>query len=1086
VNQLLAFFQDMDTASHRDPDGTATTPLYASLFENPAASPDAALALANLNGTVDLATHAPAIQAALQISSADAATLIGLTDNKRTLDNISFIYRVATLAQALPLRIADLFSIGPQPFAGVFATPATALAFAQRARTIARSGFSVDQLTYLLTASPAKSGITDTQVATVMGDVRAAIQKVNDSIFASSDPPFTVLGRQLAQLPPSSDPANPSLSDPAQLAEALSIVDGSFTGGDPARTTFISAQFGPFMTAAELAGAVAGLTPNPIPPPGTPISVRAQLDPRATLVLLPLARFLTRAQVVAAVAGDLSLATDVTLLLMTTLNVPRLPAVTLTLLAVLTDASIIAPGAGGFGYAQTLTPANFPDQFNAIRLLHKESLIVSQLHLVRADLAWLLANAAAYGGLDLTVLPVIAGQPSQAIDLLLQTVLLVQLDRAFDVLANSTPSPPPAIQSLYALIAAAQTADVSTPAKILVAIAAARTALAGITGWALADIQALATAAGITIDPAALPPQNDYTNPAAFDPLRTLFAMGGATGGSGAALATWGIDVADETSAAATALLALKSRYGNDAWLNAAPAIMDPMRERRRDALVACLNAQRDGGGNPMAWGTDSNSLFDYLLIDNQMSACMDTTRVVQAYAAVQLFVQRCLMNLEAAVTADPATDEGWLQWHWMKRYRLWEANREIFLWPENWLIEADRPNRSEIFDSLDQEAHQQQSTADILEGAVLNYIDRLDNIAHLRVTGTCEDPVTNTIHVIARTHADPPRFYYRSFAANVWTPWAHIPLDIKAHQVIPAVHRRGLYLFWAQVGLANEPQQQVPAAQATSAPSKSRPPSRHAEISVGFSVWRGGKWAGPQFAAGKLYDVPLLLLDPQANSTTKAVESLYSLKISTTSTSDVLVDVFRFEDYDKLTGFIEWAAGLGGSTPTGPIPYSGDMLAGLLEDPSALSSVVTPTAEHIGRAIFDGRFNALELRSTAALVNDEVQPDYLACAQASYGEDAEALLQLSGPLADLVGEPGLVPKAGALATEPIAPGQSAAIPLTFTSIGGTEQNTGALLVTAQAPFKVIGPCTDLAFDPTNYFFYSDKKRAYFVESTRY
>jgi len=299
-------------------------------------------------------------------------------------------------------------------------------------------------------------------------------------------------------------------------------------------------------------------------------------------------------------------------------------------------------------------------------------------------------------------------------------------------------------------------------------------------------------------------------------------------------------------------------------------------------------------------------------------------------------------------------------------------------------------------------------------------------------------------------------------------------------------VHRRGLYLFWAQVGLANEPQQQVPAAQATSAPSKSRPPSRHAEISVGFSVWRGGKWAGPQFAAGKLYDVPLLLLDPQANSTTKAVESLYSLKISTTSTSDVLVDVFRFEDYDKLTGFIEWAAGLGGSTPTGPIPYSGDMLAGLLEDPSALSSVVTPTAEHIGRAIFDGRFNALELRSTAALVNDEVQPDYLACAQASYGEDAEALLQLSGPLADLVGEPGLVPKAGALATEPIAPGQSAAIPLTFTSIGGTEQNTGALLVTAQAPFKVIGPCTDLAFDPTNYFFYSDKKRAYFVESTRY
>ena len=79
----------------------------------------------------------------------------------------------------------------------------------------------------------------------------------------------------------------------------------------------------------------------------------------------------------------------------------------------------------------------------------------------------------------------------------------------------------------------------------------------------------------------------------------------------------------------------------------------------------------------------------------------MDTSRVVQAYATVQLFVERCLMNLETNVAIDASQDDAWSEWDWMKRYRLWQANREIFLWPENWLVEADRPNSSEIFDPL-------------------------------------------------------------------------------------------------------------------------------------------------------------------------------------------------------------------------------------------------------------------------------------------------------------------------------------------------------------------------------------------------
>ena len=36
--------------------------------------------------------------------------------------------------------------------------------------------------------------------------------------------------------------------------------------------------------------------------------------------------------------------------------------------------------------------------------------------------------------------------------------------------------------------------------------------------------------------------------------------------------------------------------------------------------------------------------------------------------------------------------------WNWLKRYRVWEANRRVFLFPENW-IEPEK--KVEEFDGL-------------------------------------------------------------------------------------------------------------------------------------------------------------------------------------------------------------------------------------------------------------------------------------------------------------------------------------------------------------------------------------------------
>ena len=100
VDQQLAFYHDIDTATHRDQDGSTTTSLYAQIFLNTAVTsvaPDPDLAALPSGGALAdpvLSDHLAGIQAAIGVTAADAAILFRLTDNDLTLDNLSLIYRI--------------------------------------------------------------------------------------------------------------------------------------------------------------------------------------------------------------------------------------------------------------------------------------------------------------------------------------------------------------------------------------------------------------------------------------------------------------------------------------------------------------------------------------------------------------------------------------------------------------------------------------------------------------------------------------------------------------------------------------------------------------------------------------------------------------------------------------------------------------------------------------------------------------------------------------------------------------------------------------------------------------------------------
>ena len=112
---------------------------------------------------------------------------------------------------------------------------------------------------------------------------------------------------------------------------------------------------------------------------------------------------------------------------------------------------------------------------------------------------------------------------------------------------------------------------------------------------------------------------------------------------------------------------AIKSRYDQEAWRRIAKSIFDPLRQRQRDALVAHIQYI-----NPQLDSTEK--LFEYFLIDPGTEPVVQTSRLRLAISALQTFIQRCFLNLEKQVHTSVLNAR---HWAWMKRYRVWEANRK-------------------------------------------------------------------------------------------------------------------------------------------------------------------------------------------------------------------------------------------------------------------------------------------------------------------------------------------------------------------------------------------------------------------------
>lgn len=381
------------------------------------------------------------------------------------------------------------------------------------------------------------------------------------------------------------------------------------------------------------------------------------------------------------------------------------------------------------------------------------------------------------------------------------------------------------------------------------------------------DIKALADAAGWDAEITAsliagtgVRPL-DYAQLRSMTPLRSIaeaMSIQAAHRASFAMMADWATSNSDPsadgevTRARATSIrLHAKSRYDDATWPKVAEPIRDELREQQRDALAAYVEDYYDHHDD---LGYD---LYSWLLIDVDMSACAPTSRIKACVGALQQLVQRWHLGLEDEQWANPSvqSDSQVEQWLWRGRYRVWEAQRKVYLHPENWLDSALRDDETPQFKEFRDTVLGDEIADANVEKALTRYVKQLDDIARLEVDGVYHElehatgsltVVRDVLHVFARTRGKSGVNYYRTRlggdAGNGWTPWQKLPFEIEAKDVLPVVFNRRLMVIWPRFerrAVEVDPNQL--------SENDTPPPEEYLRATLAWSELHHGEWSEPR-----------------------------------------------------------------------------------------------------------------------------------------------------------------------------------------------------------------------------------------------
>ncbi|MFF5475900.1 neuraminidase-like domain-containing protein [Streptomyces sp. NPDC012935] len=774
---VFAGFDDHEYVDHTSDGGIPVQTVYQRLFRNRLvdATGDFPPRAADLGGTVG--QRVPGLLAGLRLSEADFGLI--LADRSLTLESalnagvLAELHRITVLSRGLGLTIGEFLRLRRMWDADPFASPTRAVEFSSLVDQVTSSTFSVADLDYLLTHHlTVNSGVAleDRTMLAFLKQLRQGLADIADRLARQKDETDAdYVTTRLGLVP--------TFAADADLVTALALVNGSWAGTTAEREALIDRYFGVLFN--DLAEAHAKLAE--MPAGETPAQHQTRIDARFACVMPPLHAFLLRTQ------KDLYIDQQVAALLgiderSATMALTRLhlPGSTADLRNVINDPQLLVAATDG-SFQFPLDELTFSNTYKALRLLHKVATLIGKLNMKPTEVSWWLSgdHAERLGWIQADVL----GSAQNTTIAIGRWTAMQWFFRWKSQLPAS---------SLSALAFADELLSPTGPSTTTI------TALANLTAWQAEDITALVTAFG-------------WLAPTGVDQVKAQLAKAPnlrRVANCMAVLTRLGVEAkravawAQATPSAAVAddiKHALKTRYELPQWLEANQRVQDALRERRRNILVDWLLAHPDSSLG-QHW-TDANGLYGHLLIDVEMSVYALTSRLKQATGSAQLFVQRVLLGLEPDIVASTVMDPKWKQWQWMRRYRVWEANRKVFLYPENWIEPELRDEKSPFFVDLENDLQQNDVTAETAEQAYRGYLEKLDRVANLEIRAMYEERMgeESVLHVMGRTRSSKrPEYFYRTRVNKArWTPWQPVGLEIESDHLTLGMHNRRLYMFW-------------------------------------------------------------------------------------------------------------------------------------------------------------------------------------------------------------------------------------------------------------------------------------------------
>ena len=251
----------------------------------------------------------------------------------------------------------------------------------------------------------------------------------------------------------------------------------------------------------------------------------------------------------------------------------------------------------------------------------------------------------------------------------------------------------------------------------------------------------------------------------------------------------------------------------NDNYATLFDQIEREMNTIKRDVLVPYAIATDDEV-------CDVRDLYQKLLIDVQMENEASTSRIKEATMAIQLFFHRFFLDLEdmdlKGDNDDEVAESLKEQWEWMKNYRVWEANRKVFLYPENYIRPELRDTKTPPFETMEQDLMQGEITDDAVERVYKKYLDEYTEVSRLKIAGgylfdeTDEDNpdlINKKLVLFGRTKSDPIRYYYRfgnflggQTETDSWEPWLPVNIPVDSERVYPAYAFNRVFVFWPKI----------------------------------------------------------------------------------------------------------------------------------------------------------------------------------------------------------------------------------------------------------------------------------------------